>query len=301
MKYQNKILSASLPIIFVIIMLFCPLFDAKTASFIDLLFNFNIQYLEVILLFGFGIISFLIGTFLTLIKSKYSLIFAIASFVLLILSSTSNPSLKAGVGLLLLICSSGFITIYSYYQYIYEFSFSIKDIAEIALYIGAAVLLDSFLKIRIMGNGGSISIAMVPLFLLALRKGFVKGFIGCGLIYGAINCMIDGYGLMFYPLDYLMAFGSLAIVGLFRPLIINKERRLTIKGVIFLILALVLSCVSRLYFATVSGVKMWGMPTYLESLIYNLTYLLPSIGIDIALLVALYKPLLSIEKKFASK
>ncbi len=169
------------------------------------------------------------------------------------------------------------------------------------MYIGAAVLLDSFLKIRIMGNGGSISIAMVPLFLLALRKGFVKGFIGCGLIYGAINCMIDGYGLMFYPLDYLMAFGSLAIVGLFRPLIINKERRLTIKGVIFLILALVLSCVSRLYFATVSGVKMWGMPTYLESLIYNLTYLLPSIGIDIALLVALYKPILSIEKKFASK
>ena len=75
----------------------------------------------------------------------------------------------------------------------------IKDIVEIAIFVSFAIVLDlPFFKIRIGANGGSISLVMIPLCIIALRKGTIKGFIAAGFVYGILNCLLDGYGIVYY-------------------------------------------------------------------------------------------------------
>lgn len=177
--------------------------------------------------------------------------------------------------------------------------FTVKDIVEIATLVGLAMILDlSIFKIRIGANGGSISLAMIPLFIIALRKGPIKGFIACGIVYGLINALIDNYGLVYYPLDYLLAFGSIALAGLFSKIIFPKDKENpTVKGCLFLSLAVILCCVLRTLFHTISGVVLWETP-FVDSLIYQLLYMGPDTAIVLLALLLLYKPLIIINKKY---
>ena len=99
------------------------------------------------------------------------------------------------------------------------FGFNVHDIVEIAMFVAIALVLDNFLKIPLGASGGSINLAVLPLVLLALRHGWFKGFVAGGIIFGFISCLIDGYGLVTYPLEYFVTFGSIAIVGAFSKLI----------------------------------------------------------------------------------
>ncbi len=181
------------------------------------------------------------------------------------------------------------------------FSFTIKDITEIAVFIALAIILDSeFLKFRIVPNGGSVSFAMVPLFIIAMRKGFYKGFIACGVIYGAINCLRDGWGLYSFPFDYLLAFGAIGIIGLFQKQIFNDQGKLTFKSCLFLSLGILLSLVGRLLSATISGILFYQTP-FIPSMIYQLTYLGPTSIIVFASMFLLYKPLIMLQRLFPNK
>ena len=99
------------------------------------------------------------------------------------------------------------------------FGFNVHDIVEIAMFVAIALVLDNFLKIPLGASGGSINLAVLPLVLLALRHGWFKGFVAGGIIFGFISCLIDAYGLVTYPLEYFVTFGSIAIVGVFSKLI----------------------------------------------------------------------------------
>ena len=136
---------------------------------------------------------------------------------------------------------------------------SIRDIAEIGIFVSFAFVLDlPLFKIKIVANGGSISLIMLPLILLSLRKGFFKGFIGAGIVFGLVSCFLDGYGLITYPLDYLLGFGSLAVVGLFRRFIIAKEKLNWMNyGVLFLATLLAMSM--RTFASTLSGIFIYEL------------------------------------------
>lgn len=179
------------------------------------------------------------------------------------------------------------------------FVFTVKDIVEIAMLVAAAIVLDlPFLKIRIGSNGGSISFSMIPLFLIAFRKGLFKGFIGIGVVYGLITCFIDGWGIQTYPLDYLLGYGSLSIVGLFSNLVFPKNvDKYSFKGIMYLILSIAVAAFLRLCFATLSGIVIYELD-FVGSLVYNIIYVLPSSVIAIALLIVLYKPILAINRSF---
>lgn len=235
-------------------------------------------------------------------------IFLIASITLTMLSK-SIADLIMGCGESDMIFASGFFLQLSYYFVLFlatnvtknlEFNFSIQDIVEIAMFVAIALILDlSFLKIRIGQNGGSISLVMVPLIVICLRKGFIKGFIACGLVYGLLNCIMDGYGFFSYPFDYLFAFGLLAVVGLFRKQILSKNHKITFKGCLFLVIGLLLAFSCRLAMATLSGMIFYETP-FVGSLTYNLAYIWPSALGTTVVIFLLYKPLLLIEKRFPS-
>ena len=176
-----------------------------------------------------------------------------------------------------------------------DFSLTVRDLVEIAVFTSLAIVFDmSIFKLRVGQNGGSISIAMLPLFIICLRKGFLKGFFACGIIYALFSCLLDGYGFISFPFDYLLGFGSIAILGLFKNLIFN-QKKVTLK-IIFLVIGVVLSLVFRLTFATISGIIFYSL-SFVPSLVYQIGYILPSGGICLALLLVLLKPISTLQKK----
>ena len=102
------------------------------------------------------------------------------------------------------------------------FKFSVRDIAEIGVLCALAIVLDRFVKIPIGATGGSINIAAVPLFIIAFRHGWFKGLIGAGVVFSLATCLLDGYGFQYFLFDYFIAFGSIAIGGLFGPIIFKS-------------------------------------------------------------------------------
>lgn len=167
---------------------------------------------------------------------------------------------------------------------------SIRDIAEIGIFVSFAFVLDlPIFKVKVVANGGSISLIMLPLILLALRKGFFKGFIGAGIVFGLMSCFFDGYGFITYPLDYLLGFGSLAVVGLFRKFIIGKEK-LTYWNYIILFLVTLLAMSLRTMASTISGILIYQLD-FVGSLVYQLTYMGPSFAAVMVVLLILLYPL----------
>lgn len=176
---------------------------------------------------------------------------------------------------------------------------TVREICEMGMLVGLAIVLDlPFLKIHIGQNGGSISFTMVPLFLLALRHGPTKGFIGCGIVYGVITCLLDGWGFASFPLDYLLAYGSIGIAGLFKNRIFKDDKYF--RSLLWCLLAIICGCAGRFVFTTISSVVIYEV-TLGAALIYNVAYIGPSAGIALAVFIALYKPLIMINERFPVK
>ncbi|MCD8203810.1 MAG: energy-coupled thiamine transporter ThiT [Coprobacillus sp.] len=209
---------------------------------------------------------------------------------------------EVSIGAFILITALILVVLTLYYsQFIFiNNQFTISDIVEIAMLVALSIILDlPVFKIRIAANGGSISFAMLPIFIIALRKGFIRGFISGGVIYGLLDCIIDGYGFVTYPLDYLLGFGLLAVIGLFRKWIFNKEKKVTFKGILFIIIGIALGCICRTFASTLSGMFIYEMD-FISSLIYQLIYIGPSAAIVLVGMIVLYKPLLNINAKYPS-
>lgn len=87
--------------------------------------------------------------------------------------------------------------------------------AEIGLTIALSAVL-GLLVVWQMPQGGSISLVMLPLFVLALLRGPAVGM-AAGALYGVVDFMIKPY--FFHPvqvvLDYPVAFAACGLAGLF--------------------------------------------------------------------------------------
>lgn len=173
---------------------------------------------------------------------------------------------------------------------------STKDIAEDGILIALAFVLN-FVKLPIATGGGSVNFQMLPLFIIALRHGPYQGLVCSGLVYGLLTCLTDGYGFVTFPFDYLIGFGSAAIVGFFAPLILNGKDNYNVKGELFLFAAVVLSTLMRFVGSTVSSMVVYGYNLEAAAL-YNAIYIPVSGAIAGAVIMLAYGPLLKINKLF---
>ncbi|MCQ2776349.1 MAG: energy-coupled thiamine transporter ThiT [Bacilli bacterium] len=205
-------------------------------------------------------------------------------------------AINAGPGYFALLVLSFVLVILDSRHFFQNNTLILRDIVDIALFVSLAIVLDlPFLKIHISENGGSISLTMLPLILLSLKRGPIKGFIASGIIYGLLTCIFDGYGFASYPLDYLFGYGSMCLVGLFRKPILSIKN----KGLkyVFLIVGTLLAGVSRTLFSTLSGVILY-QTGFIESLIINSSYIWPSI-LGVSIVSILILPIfLQIMKKY---
>ncbi len=181
----------------------------------------------------------------------------------------------------------------------YADSRSIKSIAEDGMLIAAAFVLN-FVKLPIAASGGSINFQMLPLMIIALRRGPLDGFVAGGLVYGLLTCLTDGYGLATYPFDYLIGFGSVAVMGFFRKFIMSEaQTTYNLKGILFLLLGGALSTSVRFIGSCTSSMVLYGL-NFPAAATYNAVYVFVSGAIAVAVIIALYGPLLRINRLFPS-
>ncbi len=91
----------------------------------------------------------------------------------------------------------------------------LKALIETGIFVAIALILDLiFGSIYSLPFGGSISLAMLPIFIVAARRGWKHG-LAAGAVFGLLQSLIKVYFLSLpqYLMDYLVSFMVLGIAG----------------------------------------------------------------------------------------
>ena len=182
----------------------------------------------------------------------------------------------------------------------------IRALCESAILLTLAIVLNMLSKSLFanLPQGGSISLAMFPLLLIAHRWGWGSGLLA-GFCYGLLDMLLDGgyaWGWQSILLDYLVAYTALGLGGFF-------------KGKAWGIFPCVaIGSLGRFAVHYFSGVTLYKIiePTGIEgleglgvftnphvySIVYNGVYMLPNMLIAMVIAALLYVPM---KKFFAGK
>ena len=187
-----------------------------------------------------------------------------------------------------------------------KFHLRIRALCEGAILLALALVLNMISKplFANLPQGGSVSLAMFPLLLVAHRWGLGYGLL-TGFCYGLLDMLLDGgyaWGWQSILLDYLVAYTALGLGGFF-------------KGKAWGIFPCVaIGSLARFAVHYISGVTLYRIiePTGIEgleglgvftnphvySIVYNGVYMLPNMAIAMVITGFLYVPM---KKFFAGK
>ena len=168
----------------------------------------------------------------------------------------------------------------------------LRVVTEVAIFSALAIVL-SYIIIFRAPQGGDISLVMVPIIFIALRRGVAAGVIS-GCITGAVTFMFGGFFVS--PLqvicDYVLAFGAIGLAGLFAK---RYQAAVLAKhgSQLYLWLAGLVAGAASLFFHTLAGIVFYtsyapkGQPVWLYSLIYNSIYMVPDTILAIVCLMVI--------------
>ena len=172
---------------------------------------------------------------------------------------------------------------------------NLRCLTECAVFAALSLAL-SYLKIPIGfsfgGFGGSIDLVMIPLIIAAYRWGLGWG-LGTGLVFGTLKFFFAGGSAVNWQsmlLDYSVAYMFVGFAGL----LMRREGKLW--------LAALIGCIGRFLIHFISGITIYamymedifGLPmtnTWVYSLLYNGSYMLPNTILAVVLCLILEKPL----------
>jgi len=167
-------------------------------------------------------------------------------------------------------------------------------LVEIALFIAIAVVIDALASLYSpFKYGGSISPAMLLIFIIAFRRGWRAGVLS-GLIFGILQSLVAvGLGTIYvvgaiqYLLDYIVAFVALGVAGLF------KDGTWKIGPFIW---GITLGSLIRYFAHGISGVIYFAMYApagvnvwFYSFILYNLPYMAASYGLCLILGIILQR------------
>ena len=164
-------------------------------------------------------------------------------------------------------------------------SWSVPVVAEMGVAVALSVVL-GLVRLYTMPQGGSLSLEMLPVVFVAVRRGLVPG-VATGVVYGLLQMALPGafiYHPMQAALDYPLAYAAVGLAGLVR---VGGWR--TLAG------AVAVGCAARFVFHFLSGLiffatyaPAWESP-WLYSITYNLLYLVPEAVLTVVVLWPLLK------------
>jgi thiamine transporter len=166
----------------------------------------------------------------------------------------------------------------------------VRLLAEIALTIALCAVLKLW-RIQLPWNfaGGDISLVMLPILILALRRGVIPAAIA-GAAFGVIDFFFEPYAVapIQVLLDYPVAFALLSVAGFgsrqYRALS-SSGRRVAAEAVA--VPWMILGAGARFASHFVSGIIFFGSnapegtPVWAYSALYNLGYIVPSLIVTI--------------------
>jgi len=168
----------------------------------------------------------------------------------------------------------------------------LRALCEGAVLVALAQIL-GYIKLFELPNGGSISLAMLPVFIYCARWGFGRGMLA-SFAFSLLQLLLDGayaWGWQSIIGDYIVAFTVLGVAGLFHQYA---------KG---FFIGTVVGSLARFLVAWYVGAVVWGeyMPDsffgmtmtspWFYSLLYNGSYMLISMILCLAVGGLLWKPM----------
>ena len=179
----------------------------------------------------------------------------------------------------------------------------VKVMAEIGLAVALSAILNFFPLFK-MPQGGSVSLEMLPILIIAVRWGGIAGMIS-GLVYGLLQLVMGAYIvhplqlILDYPLAYLLV-GLAGFVALKDRI---SEEGLKRRGYYArLLLAVLIGGFARFVAHLISGVIFFGQyapegqNVWVYSAIYNGSFILPSVLIAFIVIIPLLKSLIRLKK-----
>ena len=180
-------------------------------------------------------------------------------------------------------------------------NFTLRKITETAIMLAVATVLSILQFTGPWALGGSITVcSMLPIILIAHRYGTKWGLL-TALTYSLLQLLLGLRNVQYAPnaitaigiilLDYVLAFGVLGFAAVFDSVFKSKKKAL--------IIGIIVTMSGRFLCHFVSGIIIWealwpnslGWATWIWSLAYNGSYMLPEILITLAVAFVLYKPL----------
>ena len=135
---------------------------------------------------------------------------------------------------------------------------TLRALTEGAVFVALAQIL-SYLKLFRLPQGGSITVAMLPIFLYCARWGFGPGILA-SFVYSVLQLLLDGayaWGWQSILGDYIVAYTALGLAGLF-----HKQKNGFFVGI-------VVGCLARLLIHYVVGATVWG--EYMPETFFGMT------------------------------
>jgi len=159
--------------------------------------------------------------------------------------------------------------------------FNTRELAEISVTVALSIILNQIYLYKLPWGGSITAGSMVPIMLLALRRGPKVGIMA-GTIFGLVQMVLEGY--IYYPLqiilDYPLAFSCLGLAGIFK--------KIPLLGVI-------VSLTGRFLSHFISGVVFFAeyappdVGPYVYSAIYNGSYILGEMVISGIIIYLIWK------------
>lgn len=168
----------------------------------------------------------------------------------------------------------------------------LRALCEAAIFVAIAVVLNA-LRFRILPQGGSINLVLIPLVILSIRWGTGIGLMS-GFVFGVIKAIMGSafaWGWQSLLLDYFVAYTVIGVAGFFR----HRSNRAVV--------ACVAAGFAQYFVFWITGVLIWGewmpdeflnMPMtspWIYSLVYNGTHMIPNILISAVAIGLLTVPL----------
>lgn len=181
-------------------------------------------------------------------------------------------------------------------------NFRLQILIEATILAAAAMVLDLLPSIKIT-SGISVSFAMVPVLVVALRWGWKAGFFS-GFLWGILQ-VVTGDAYILHPvqaiLEYLLAFMMVGTAGFFAKTIqqqlISQRKKAAIKTLVF---ALFVACLSRYFWHFIAGFYFFGSyaPKGMSPLFYSFVINGTTMILTFILCAVILSSLVSVSPRF---
>ena len=169
---------------------------------------------------------------------------------------------------------------------------NLRVLCEGAIMVALAQVL-GYIKLFQLPQGGSITLAMLPIMVFCVRWGFKSG-LAASFALGVLQLVLDGaytWGWQSIIFDYILAYGILGTAGLFN----RTKGGLFIGTAIAALLRLSSHVISGYFFVhEMTTWELYGLnigSPWIYSILYNASYIIPSTAVVLLVLLILYKPL----------